>query len=245
MRFDVITLFPELFSPFARLGVLGRAMEQGLVQLSLTNPRDFTTGRPQTVDDTPYGGGAGMVMRVEPLVAAIEHVLATAGSSRRILLGPAGSPLTQSTVQRLAAEPRVTLVCGRYEGVDDRVRAFCDEELSIGDYVLSGGEVAALVVIDAVARLVPGVLGHVESAVDESFSAGLLEYPHFTRPRSFRGLKVPDVLLSGDHGKIRQWRSSEALIRTQQRRPDLLHGRPPSGAAGEPQASSRRSGEDE
>jgi|SRR5687767_13286228 tRNA (guanine37-N1)-methyltransferase len=198
-----------------------RARELGVLDVSLHQLRDYATDRHGTVDDVPYGGGHGMVLKIEPLARAIEHVTA-AGAMRRVLLSARGGPLTQAWVERAATEPALLLVCGRYEGVDERVLGWVDEELSIGDYVLSGGETAAVVVIDAIARLLPGALGNAASSLDESFSAGLLEYPQYTRPPEFRGSRVPDVLLGGDHGAIARWRRAEALRRTAERRPDLL-----------------------
>ena len=222
MRVDVVTLFPELFQPFLALGMVGRAVTGGALRVRLKSPRDFGLGRHKSVDDTPYGGGAGMVMRPDPLVAAIEAVVAARGPAHKILLTPTGAPLTQATVLRLATLPRVMLVCGRYEGMDERVRRFCDEELSIGDYVLTGGELAAMVVVDAVARRLPGVLGNADSPLDESFEAGLLEHPQYTRPATFRGASVPEALLSGNHERIRRWRRLQSLLRTRDRRPDLF-----------------------
>ena len=223
---EIVTLFPEMFASFFAAGVLGRGIERGLLTIHFTNPRDFTSDRHRTVDDTPYGGGAGMVMRPEPVVAAVEHAVAARGPAHRVLLGPAGRPLTHARVRELAEIDRLLLVCGRYEGIDDRVRQLViDEELSIGDFVLSGGEAAAMAVVDAAARFVPGVLGDASSTDEESFAAGLLEAPHYTRPAEFRGLAVPEVLLSGHHEKIRAWRAAESLARTQQVRPDLLDGK--------------------
>jgi tRNA (guanine37-N1)-methyltransferase len=222
MIFEVVTLFPEMFGSVLSASLLGKAAEKGALTVHLTDPRAFTTDKHHSVDDTPYGGGAGMVMRPDPLVTAIEAVEAARGPAHKILLSPTGAPLTQPTVLRLATLPRVMLVCGRYEGFDERVRAFCDEELSIGDYVLTGGELAAMVVVDAVARRLPGVLGNASSALDESFEAGLLEHPQYTRPASFRGVAVPDALLSGNHERIRRWRRRESLLRTRARRPDLF-----------------------
>ena len=222
MIFEVVTLFPEMFSSVMSTSLLGKAVEKGALTVHLTDPRSFTTDKHHSVDDTPYGGGAGMVMRPDPLVTAIEAVEAARGPAHKILLTPTGAPLTQPTVLRLATLPRVMLVCGRYEGFDERVRAFCDEELSIGDYVLTGGELAAMVVVDAVARRLPGVLGNASSALDESFEAGLLEHPQYTRPAVFRSAAVPEALLSGNHERIRRWRRREALLRTRARRPDLF-----------------------
>jgi tRNA (guanine37-N1)-methyltransferase len=220
--FDVVSIFPEMFSSVISASLLGRATARGAIQVHLTDPRDFAEGKHRSTDDTPYGGGAGMVMRPEPVVAAIEHAIAARGPARRILLCPSGAPLTQATVVRLAREPRLVLVCGRYEGFDERVRGFVDEELSIGDYVLTGGELGAMVLIDAVARRLPGVLGNAESPVDESFESGALEHPQYTRPPMFRGVAVPEVLVSGNHERIRRWRRREALVRTRARRPDLF-----------------------
>jgi tRNA (guanine37-N1)-methyltransferase len=226
MHFEVVTLFPEMFASYLSAALLGKAVEGRLVTVTLTNPRDFTTDRHRSVDDAPYGGGVGMVMRAPPLIAAIEAIVAARGPARRILLSPAGPPLTQARVRALAELPRLVLVCGRYEGIDERVRELViDEELSIGDFVLMGGEVAAMAVIDAVARFVPGVLGDPASTVDESFSAGLLEGPCYTRPSELRGLAVPEVLLSGHHERIQAWKKERAEERTARFRPDLL----PSG----------------
>jgi tRNA (guanine37-N1)-methyltransferase len=221
MHIHVLTLFPEMFGSPLAAGILHRARQRGLLQVSLHQLRDYAGGRHLQVDDTPYGGGQGMVLKPEPLIAAIEHI-AAADRPRRILLTPQGAPFTQARATALAAESALLLVCGRYEGVDERVRAVVDEELTIGDYVLSGGEPAALVVLDAVARLVPGVLGNEASPEDESYSAGLLEYPQYTRPPEYRGVRIPDVLLSGDHAAIARWRRKESLRRTFERRPDLL-----------------------
>jgi tRNA (guanine37-N1)-methyltransferase len=223
MEFHVITLFPEMFaSPFEH-GLIGRAIKQGLLRIETHPLRDFGLGHYRQVDDQPYGGGSGMVMRPEPIAAAIEAVEAKHPGLWKILLTPQGALLTPSMLRELAARrPGVMLIAGRYEGVDERVRTMVDAEISIGDYVLSGGELAAMVVIEAVARLVPGVLGNAESLEEESFSDGILEYPHYTRPEEFRGQRVPEVLLSGDHGKIREWRRKAALERTAARRPDLL-----------------------
>ena len=221
MHIHILTLFPETFGSPLAAGILHRARQRGLLEVSLHQLRDYAGGRHLQVDDTPYGGGHGMVLKPEPLVTAIEHVAAV-GRPRRILLTPQGAPFTQARATALAAEPALLLVCGRYEGVDERVRAVVDEELTVGDYVLSGGEPAALVVLDAVARLVPGVLGNEASSQDESHSAGLLEYPQYTRPPEFRGARIPDVLLSGDHAAIARWRREESLRRTFERRCDLL-----------------------
>jgi tRNA (guanine37-N1)-methyltransferase len=223
MQFEVVTIFPEMFASVLAAGVLGKGIAAGLVDVGFTNPRDFTADRHRSVDDAPYGGGVGMVMRVEPLVAAVEAIVAARGPAHRILLSPAGRPLTQARVRALAGKGRIVLVCGRYEGVDERVRELTiDEELSLGDFVLTGGEIAAMAVIDAVARYVPGVLGDATSVDEESFSSGLLEAPCYTRPAEFRGLKVPDILLSGHHERIKAWRAAEARARTERVRPDLI-----------------------
>lgn len=223
MKFSILTLFPEMFTGFAASGVIGRGIERGLLQFSATNIRDFATDRHRTVDDAPYGGGAGMVMKVEPLAAAIDAALDDSPGSRLIILAPVGRPLTQKVAADLALEKGLVVLCGRYEGVDERVtELYRADTLSIGDYVLSGGETAAMVLMDAVGRLVPGVLGSDESTVDESFSHGLLEYPQYTRPPEFRGLKVPEVLLSGNHAVIAKWRREMALQKTALIRPELL-----------------------
>ena len=222
MRFHILTLFPELFTSVLSATMLQKAQERGAVQFALVNIRDFATDKHRVTDDTPYGGGHGMVMKPEPIVAALESLDSSAQRPRRILLSPQGRVFTQGEAHALAQLPEIALVCGRYEGIDERVRSFVDDELSIGDVVLSGGEVAALVIIDAVSRLLPGALGCESSAAVESFSDGVLEYPQYTRPPEFRGLRVPDVLVSGDHGVIARWRRQEALRRTHERRPDLL-----------------------
>ncbi len=220
MRVDVFTIFPEYLDAPLRVSLLGRAGERGLFDVRVHDVRDWTTDRHRSVDDTPFGGGAGMVMAPEPLFAAVEAI---DPPRPRILLSPSGARFDQRRARELAGGGGFTLVCGRYEGVDQRVADhLCDDELSIGDFVLAGGEAAALVVIEAVARLLPGVLGNDESAADESFAAGLLEYPQYTRPAEFRDLPVPDVLRSGDHARIRRWRHAQALRRTLARRPDLL-----------------------
>ncbi len=223
MRIDVFTIFPEYLASPLDASLLGRARRLGLVEVRLHDPREHTTDRHRSVDDTPFGGGAGMVMRPEPLFEAVEAV---SPPRPLLLLGAGGRPFDQAFARELAGGSGFSLVCGRYEGVDQRVADhLCDGELSIGDFVLAGGEAAALVVIEAVTRLLGGVMGNVESSVDESFADGLLEYPQYTRPREFRGWSVPEVLLSGDHERIRRWRRGRALRRTMERRPDLL-GRP-------------------
>ncbi len=220
MHIDVFTLFPGMFrGPFEE-SILKRAQDQGLISLALHNIRNATTDKHHIVDDYPYGGGAGMVMKPDPVFAAVEAVHQ---GGPIILMTPQGRLFGQADAQRLAGEPRISLICGHYEGVDERIRAhLATEELSIGDYVLTGGELAAMVIIDAVSRLVPGVLGAPASAVEESHSSGLLEYPHYTRPPDFRGWQTPPMLLSGNHGAIARWRRKEALRRTRARRPDLL-----------------------
>ncbi len=219
----VVTLFPEFILQAVGHSILGRAISAGLITISVINPRDYSTNKHKTVDDYPFGGGAGMVMKTEPLVAAIEASRDANGCDTPVIyMSPAGSTLTQHIASDLSQLNGMTLVCGHYEGIDERVREhWIDRELSIGDYVLTGGEPAAMVVIDAVCRLIPGVLGNDASPADESFSAGTLEYPHYTRPSDFRGHKVPDILLSGHHAKIEDWRRTQALVRTRSRRPDL------------------------
>ncbi|HEY4183794.1 MAG TPA: tRNA (guanosine(37)-N1)-methyltransferase TrmD [Polyangia bacterium] len=229
MTFEVVTLFPEMFDGFLAGSLLGRAVAGGLIAVERTNPRDFAPGRHRSVDDTPYGGGPGMILRVEPFAAALDQIVAQRGPMRKILLSPQGGLLDQKKVRDLSTLGRIALVCGRYEGFDERIGAvLCDEELSIGDYVLAGGELAACVVIEAVARLLPGVLGCGQSTVDESFSHERLEYPQWTRPLTFREHTVPPVLLSGNHQQIEAWRRKESLRRTFSRRPDLLQRHPPT-----------------
>jgi tRNA (guanine37-N1)-methyltransferase len=229
VRFDVVTLLPEMFEA-ARLGVTGRAFERGQAQLRLWNPRDYTHDVHRTVDDRPYGGGPGMVMKVEPLRAAILDARRAAPGSRVAYLSPQGRRFDQQAAAELAGRDGMILVAGRYEGIDERIIARCvDEEWSIGDYVLSGGELAAMVVMDAVIRLLPGVLGHEDSAAQDSYMAGLLDCPHYTRPEEIDGLRVPGVLLSGNHEEIRRWRLKQALGRTWERRPDLLAHRELTG----------------
>jgi tRNA (guanine37-N1)-methyltransferase len=220
---ELLSLFPEIFTSFLHTSLVGKAVENGIVRVACTNPRDFARGRHRQVDDSSYGGGPGMILRPEPVAAAIEEVEATRGRAHRVLLSPAGRLFDQALAQEWAGRGRLMLVCGRYEGVDERIAdLFADEVVSIGDYVLAGGEVAAMVIVDAVARLVPGVLGCGASTSDESFSAGRLEYPQWTRPPVFRGLEVPEVLLSGNHAQVASWRRLESLRRTQARRPDLI-----------------------
>jgi tRNA (guanine37-N1)-methyltransferase len=228
MRVDVVTLFPELFERFLATSFVGRAVDSGALAVRLRSPRDFGLGKHKSVDDTPYGGGSGMVMRVDVLVACLESLDADApGRERahRVLLTPQGDRLDQARVERLRVRPALALVCGRYEGFDERVRSHVDEEVSLGDFVMTGGEVAAMAVIEACVRLLPGVLGNEASTREESHSPethGLLEYPHYTRPVEFRGVRVPEPLMSGDHGRIERWRREQAMARTRARRPDLF-----------------------
>jgi tRNA (guanine37-N1)-methyltransferase len=224
MRIDVLTLFPEVFEPFLRTSIVGRAVERNLIALRCINIRDFAAGRHKSVDDRPFGGGPGMVMMCQPVFDAVESLeTGVQDTPLRVMLTPQGERLTQSTVCELAQAPWIVLVCGHYEGFDERIRVgLAAREISIGDYVLSGGEPAAMVLIDALVRLLPGALGDEMSPVDESFSAGLLEYPQYTRPRDFRGMSVPEILVSGDHAKIAAWRREQSQERTKDRRPDLL-----------------------
>jgi tRNA (guanine37-N1)-methyltransferase len=220
---EVLTLFPRMIAAPLEESILGKAREKGLLRVQVTDIREFADGKHRVTDDVPYGGGAGMVMKPEPLVAAIEAARQRGPGARVVLLSPQGPRFNQGKAQELASHGALILVCGRYEGVDERVLRWVDEELSLGDFVLTGGEIAALAVIDAMARLVPGVLGNELSAQSESFSGeGLLEGPQYTRPPEFRGLRVPEVLLSGDHEKIARWRQDQAVARTRERRPDLL-----------------------
>ncbi|HEX7600136.1 MAG TPA: tRNA (guanosine(37)-N1)-methyltransferase TrmD [Polyangiaceae bacterium] len=227
MRVDVVTLFPELFQGFLTTSFVGRAIESGTLSLRFRSPRDFGLGKHRSVDDTPYGGGSGMLMRVDVLVACMESLDADAPDglrAHRILLTPQGAPLGQAKVVDLAARPAVMLVCGRYEGFDERVRSYVDEQISLGDFVMTGGEVAAMAIVDATVRLLPGVLGNADSTREESHSpdnAGLLEYPQYTRPAEFRGASVPPVLTSGNHAQIEAWRRAESESRTAAQRPDV------------------------
>ena len=227
ITFEIVTLFPEFFDEILRASLLGKAIAANLIQVHRTNLRDFGIGRHRSVDDTPYGGGPGMILRVEPVASALEAIAAVRGPSRRLLLSPQGPRFDQSKASALAALERITLICGRYEGFDERIPdLLVDEQISIGDFVLAGGELAAAVVIEAVARLIPGVLGCGTSATDESFSRGRLEYPQWTRPLDWNGHAVPSVLLSGDHRVIDEWRRREAVRRTLERRPDLIAAHP-------------------
>ena len=220
----VVTLFPEMFDALTEHGVTGRAVKRGQLNVEFSNPRDFTHDRHRTVDDRPFGGGPGMLMKVEPLLEAISAIQQKAPSTPRVIyLSPQGQPLTQQRAEELAQLDSLVLLCGRYEGIDERIVEMCvDEEISIGDYVLSGGELGAMVLLDAVTRLIPGVLGHADSAAEDSFSAGWLDCPHYTRPEEFAGQRVPEVLLSGNHALIRRWRLKQSLGRTWLRRPELL-----------------------
>jgi tRNA (guanine37-N1)-methyltransferase len=227
MRVDILTLFPEIFAGFLATSFVGRAISGGQLAVRSRSPRDFGLGKHRSVDDTPYGGGSGMVMRVDVIVPAMESLDADAPGgvrAHRVLLTPQGRALDQTKLLELSARDAVMLVCGRYEGFDERVRGHVDEEISLGDFVMTGGEVAAMAIIEGCARLLPGVLGNEASAIDESHSpetGGLLEYPHYTRPVDFRGARVPDVLAGGNHAEIARWRRERAIERTQARRPDL------------------------
>jgi tRNA (guanine37-N1)-methyltransferase len=224
MRFDVFSLMPDVMVPYLKASVLGRAQVDGLLDVHLYDIRDYATDRHRTTDDVPYGGGGGMVMKPEPIFAAVEDVLGEAlGVTPVILLSPQGRPLAQKKASALAHHPRLALIAGRYEGVDERVREhLATDEVSVGDFVLTGGELPALMVIDAVARWLPGVLGDASAAESDSFAGGLLEHPHYTRPGDFRGWPVPDILRSGDHAAIARWRRHQSLWRTFDRRPDLI-----------------------
>jgi tRNA (guanine37-N1)-methyltransferase len=222
MHIQVLTLFPEFFPSPLSASLIGKGMHRGVIAVEVIDIRDFAPGAHRVADDAPYGGGEGMVMKVGPTVAAIEAASSRAPEATRLLLSPRGRRFSQDVARELVRRPALLLVCGHYEGVDERVRRFVDDEVSIGDYVLAGGEAAALVVIETVARLVPGFLGNAASLAEESFEGGLLEYPQYTRPESFRDLRVPPILLSGDHAAIARWRRKERLRSTRERRPDLL-----------------------
>lgn len=222
MIFSVLTLFPKIFESPLNQSILRRAREKGLVEFHIVDIRDFADPPHRVCDDTPYGGGPGMVMKIEPVVRAIEYVKREIGQARIVLLTPQGRVLNWEICERLSKYDHLCLVCGRYEGIDERILHFVDEEISIGDYILSGGEFAALVIIDAVTRLLPGVLGNEASSVDETFRENLLEYPQYTRPVNFMGYDVPAILLTGDHEKIRRWRRKEAIRKTMLKRPDLM-----------------------
>lgn len=230
MQFELITLFPEMFEAITGYGITGRAVKQGLMTVNCHNPRSYTHDRHHTVDDRPFGGGPGMVMKIAPLEAALLTAKEQAPTAKVIYLSPQGKKLTQLAIQQLATEQALILIAGRYEGIDERfIESFVDEEWSIGDYVLSGGELPAMVIIDAITRQLPGALGCNESAQQDSFMDGLLDCPHYTRPEEYNGQRVPDVLLSGNHEHIRRWRLQQALGRTWQRRADLLDSRSLSG----------------
>lgn len=223
MIFDILSLFPGMFTSPLSESIVGKAAERGLVQIRLHNIRDYTTDKHQMADDRPFGGGEGMVMKPEPIVSALQTIEQEPPRPWVVLLSPQGSLFNQKAAARMSELPRLLLICGRYEGVDERVaRFFVDEEISIGDYVITGGELAAMVIIDAVTRLIPGVLGNDSSTAVESFVEPMLEHPQYTRPQEFLGYRVPEILLSGHHGAIQQWRRGQALLRTRQRRPDLF-----------------------
>jgi tRNA (guanine37-N1)-methyltransferase len=229
MHFEVFTLLPEVFLPYLQSSILQRARQRGLIDVRVHNIRDYTHDKHHTTDDTPYGGGGGMVMKPEPVFEAVESVLGLTANQTQpqpvpiVLLTPQGRVFTQRVAEELSQHQQIAMLCGRYEGVDERIRQhLVTDEISIGDYVLTGGELPALIIIDAVSRLMPGVLGDPTGAQDDSHSMGLLEYPHYTKPSEFRGWKVPDVLLSGDHGKIESWRREQALTRTFKKRPDMI-----------------------
>jgi tRNA (guanine37-N1)-methyltransferase len=227
MRVDLVTLFPEIFAGFLATSFVGRAIEGGQLSVRTRSPREYGLGKHRSVDDTPYGGGSGMVMRVDVMVATMESLDGDAPDgvrARRVLLTPQGRKLDQTKVLDLAGREAVMLVCGRYEGFDERIRSYVDEEVSLGDFVMTGGEVAAMAIVDACSRLLPGVIGNEASTIDESHSpdtGGLLEYPHYTRPAEFRGARVPEVLSGGNHAQIARWRREQAIARTKERRPDL------------------------
>jgi tRNA (guanine37-N1)-methyltransferase len=240
VRIDIVTIFPEMFAPVLNESIIERGQKAGKVEIHVHDLRKYTTDKHHTVDDRPFGGGAGMVFKPDPIFACVEHIKKQlrkkkipAKSIRTILMGPQGTTLDQTTAKRLSKIKNLILICPRYEGVDERVaEKLCDEEISIGDYVLTGGELAAMVLVDSVVRLVPGVLGDKNSLNFESFEGNLLEYPQYTRPAEFRGMKVPEILLTGDHKKIELWRRQMALRRTKERRPDLLQDKQPRSRNG-------------
>ena len=221
MRIDILTLFPEMFDGVLSASMLGRAQTNGLIDIRVHNIRDYTDNKHRKADDYPFGGGAGLVMMAQPIYDCMDAVL-EGGKARRILMTPRGRTLNQKIAKELSSEERIVLLCGHYEGVDERVMEIIDDEISVGDYVLTGGELPAMIVVDCVSRLIPGVLGSDESAADESFSEDLLEYPQYTRPASFRGMDVPEILLNGHHAKIQAWRKEQARLKTALNRPDLL-----------------------
>jgi len=223
MKFEIFTILPEIFSPYLSASILDKAAKKGLVEFNLHNIRDYTNDSHHTTDDTPYGGGGGMVMKPEPIFDAVESVTGTPPQCPVLLMTPQGKVFDQELAHTLAEEPQVAIICGRYEGYDERIREhLVTHEVSIGDFVLTGGELPALLVMDAITRLLPGVLGDPTGAIDDSHSSGLLEYPHYTRPVEYRGWRVPDVLLSGDHQKIEDWRTIQAIERTYKKRPDMI-----------------------
>lgn len=222
MRFDILTLFPGFFSSPLEQSIIGKAIAGGLLQVNAYNIRDYTLDKHRTTDDAPYGGGHGMVMKVEPVARALEALKSEGGTAKVILTTPQGVKFGHTLAKELSNEKRIIIICGRYEGFDERIRGFADLEVSVGDYVLTGGEIPALAIIDSVSRFIPGVLGEPESKEHDSFSNDLLEYPQYTRPEEFRGMKVPEVLLSGNHAEIEKWRRKESLRRTYLRRPDLI-----------------------
>ena len=223
MKINILTIFPEMFSSVLSASILGRAREQGLLNVLLTDIRPFSEAKHKNTDDYPFGGGAGMVMTAQPIISAMRSAMAVCPHARRIYLGPRGRTLSTAVARELAKEEELILLCGHYEGVDQRALDTCvDEEISIGDYILTGGELAAMVLTDCVARFIPGVLGSADSAEEESFSDALLEYPQYTRPREIEGMEVPEVLLNGDHAKIQAWRRQQSLLTTARLRPDLL-----------------------
>jgi tRNA (guanine37-N1)-methyltransferase len=226
MRVSPVTIFPDFFAGPLSYGVLSRAIEKGLIEVNPYDLRDYTDDDYHSVDDYPFGGGVGMIMKPEPFFLCVDEIEENYGKGYKVFFTPQGEPLTQSKADRLSRKKHLILLCGRYKGVDERVRdALVDEEISAGDYVLSGGEPAALILIDAIARLLPGVLGDEDSANTDSFTTGMLDYPHYTRPREYRGMRVPEILLSGDHGAIEEWRREQAEKRTRERRPELLNGK--------------------
>ena len=223
MKINILTLFPEMFEPLKR-SIIGRACEKELIELNIINIRDFSKDKHKKVDDTPYGGGAGMLLKPEPIFEAIEEISekSTSTNKRVILMDPAGKPFNQEMAEEFSKEEHLVFICGHYEGYDERIRTLVTDEVSLGDYVLTGGELAAMVMIDATVRLLPGVVGNKESILEDSHSTGLLEHPHYTRPASYRGMDVPEVLMSGNHAKIDEWRRKESLRRTFERRSDLI-----------------------
>jgi len=225
MRFDVFSLFPQVFEPYLQASILQKAQANHLIEVDIHNIRDWATDKHHVTDDTPYGGGGGMVMKAAPIFDAIEAVLGNPLPCPLIMMTPQGRPFTVAVAKELAQLPHVALLCGRYEGIDERVREhLVTDQISIGDFVLTGGELPALVIIDAVSRFIPGVLGDPDGADDDSFASGMLEYPHYTKPEEYRGWKVPEVLLSGNHAEINKWRRRQSLLRTMRERPDLLSG---------------------